>query len=142
LKTDTDSATENRPVVVLEKTETGKKEDSVALQEQTTPGSNKKESDADKTETLSDVPEKKDKKLPADGENVLTVPEKGMPAQDGARITEDRPTQSGVASQSKIVQKPIQKPLDINYQDLKTGSHLDQVMEKRLQAAGIKKAWT
>lgn len=38
---------------------------------------------------------------------------------------------------SAVVEKPIQKAPAIDFKDLKTGSDLDQVMEKRLRAAGI-----
>jgi hypothetical protein len=158
LNADTDPASENRPVVVLEKPETGSQEDRMALQEQAPPGADKKKSFGDKTvifadkneavvdkpvavadrpAPVSDLPGTEDKKPRAVGGNVLTAPEKHLTAQDDVRIAEGLPGQSGAAGQSKLVQKPIQKPPDINYQDLKTGSHLDQIMEKRLQAAGI-----
>lgn len=136
LKTGADPPSETRPFVFLKKNETGREKDSMTLLEQTNSAADKNESVSDKAEPSADSPGTENKKPPVDGQKGLMPPEKELPDRDGSRMAQDLPAQSG-AGGSKVVQKPIQKRPAINYQDLKTGGHLDQVMKKRLQASGI-----
>jgi hypothetical protein len=132
LKPHTDPPPETRPVVFLEKITPEREQDPMSLPDPPHPAADRKQPVADKTAFFEALSGTEDK-------YPLGAGETGIPAPDSFRIAQDLPAQSG-GSRPGVVQKPIEKTPAINYQDLKTGSRLDQVMEKRLQAAGIKES--
>jgi hypothetical protein len=128
----TDLPQETGPVGFWEKLKPGKSKTSTGLTEQTDPAADKKPPVAGQTGPFEDFSATAHKTPLADPDNGLTAPDRSRTAQDPAAHSGE--------SRSRVVQKSIQRKLVINYPDLKTGSPIDQVMEKRLQAAGITKS--